>query len=119
MEDAGSISKTSTGKLNTQGAAELPSVENFKTKHLPGRDQRNLIICYCIRLNGLWRYCPGLHFEEVEITPTINLGYLVSRTQLHFNPDNPYLKLNTQQCILIFDLQACTTASLKTSTSHM
>lgn len=93
------MSKTSTGKLNPR---ELLNSIQWRILRLNGGTRETSFSVTESRLNGLLRYYPSLHFWELEITPTINLGYLILRTQLHSNPDNSYLKLNTQQHIFIF-----------------
>lgn len=93
------MSKTSTSKLNTR---ELWNSIQWRILRLNGGTRETSFSVIASRLNGLLRYCPSLHFWELDITPTINLGYLILKTQPHSNPDNSYLKLNTQQCIFIF-----------------
>lgn len=87
--------------LSRQGAAELHSTENFKTKHLLGKNRETSLSLTASRLNGLLRSCAGLHFGELEITSTITLGCLVLRTQLHFNPGNSFFKKH-KQCMFVF-----------------
>lgn len=103
MEDAGYIVKNLNRQIKHPGRL-LNCIQwrILKLNICQGGTRETWFSVTASRLNGLLRYCPDLHFWKLEITATINLRYLVLRTQLCFNPDNPYLKLNTQKRIFIF-----------------
>lgn len=80
----------------------MHSVENFKTKHLPGRDQRNLIFCYCIKIKWSLEILSRSPFWGAGDHSDHKPWIFGLKTQLHFNPDNLNLNLNTQESIFIF-----------------
>lgn len=80
----------------------MHSVENLKTRHVPGWDQRNLIIYYYIKIKRSLEILSRSPFWGAGDHSDHKPWIFGLKTQLHFNPDNLNLNLNTQESIFIF-----------------